>query len=165
MGQRRDKLFLLDQHFIRQRRWKCLCVCVRAYMRVYMCVCVRVCVCGVFMSREEPSFPGKCLLHLRVGELLGLIEFANTNYQQPSNMICQCWRFRLATSSTSSKTVNKTICSVKPNNQGLVNNQVQQPITTSSLIQPVYPLLTYTIHLYTRLSVACVIATTFTFLL
>ena len=51
-----------------------------------VCVCVHVCTCvHVCMSREDPSFPGKCLiilLHLRVGELLSLIEFANTNCQQ-----------------------------------------------------------------------------------
>ena len=97
-------------------------------MEMFVCVCVCRCV-HACMTREEPSFTGNCLiirLHLRVGELLGLIEFANTNYQQPSNMNCQCRRFRLA---TSSKTVNKTICLVNLITKALLiikcNNQLQ----------------------------------------
>ena len=58
-----------------------MCVCVY----VCACVCMHAYVVHVCMTREEPSFSGNCLtthIHVRVGELLGLFEFANTNCQQ-----------------------------------------------------------------------------------
>ena len=64
----------------------CVCVCICAYMYMYVCLCVFMhgCMVHAYMTREEPSFAGNCLtthIHVRVGELLGLFEFANTNCQ------------------------------------------------------------------------------------